>query len=77
MLKPPKKKGQLKGKVDYYESHPMERLYAQKKAELEFFENHDEEDLQELHESGCTGISALIEGLQTQYSSYLNRCGGP
>ena len=69
MLKPPKKKDD----AAYYDSRPMERLYALKKRELEFFGNHEEADIRDINAAGFAGIGALIERLQTQYSSYLNR----
>jgi len=55
------------------EAHPMERIYALKKAEKEFFDDHEEEIIRQLNDGGFCGTSALVERLQAQYSSYLNR----
>ena len=55
------------------EEGPMERLYALKNAELKFFEEHEEDVVRQLNEQGSCGTSALVERLQEQYSSYLNR----
>jgi len=55
------------------EAHPMERIYTLKKAEKEFFDDHEEEIIRQLNKDGFCGTSALVERLQAQYSSYLNR----
>ena len=68
-----KKKERIAADLTYYKERPMERLYQLKNAELAWFKQHEDEDLQVLEEKGYTGISSLISRLETQYSNYLNR----
>ncbi|GHP07762.1 hypothetical protein PPROV_000650400 [Pycnococcus provasolii] len=55
----------------YYEAHPMERLYEQKRQETRFFSSGGD-DLKNLHERCSAGIGALVLRLEKEYSKYLS-----
>ena len=56
----------------YYEAHPMERLYEQKRQETLFFSSGDNDDFKDLHERCSAGIGALVLRLEKEYSKYLS-----
>jgi len=55
----------------YYEAHPMERLYEQKRQETRFFSSGGD-DFKDLHERCSAGIGALVLRLEKEYSKYLS-----
>jgi hypothetical protein len=56
----------------YFDTHNIERLYVQKRAERAFFTHPDAGPvMKELHDSGRAGIGALVSRLEMEYAVYL------
>lgn len=65
MLKPP-------APAAYFDAHNYERLLRQKRNELAYFRDANDDVLRELHAAGLCGVGALVARLEAQYNDYLH-----